>query len=39
MRVYESYGYEEGEDDEDDGMEDRQNIDAIQLMQLSYGGV
>lgn len=37
MRVHESYGYGEGEDDEDEGMEDQQNVDAIPLMQPSYG--
>lgn len=37
MRAHESYGYVEGQGDENDGMEDQQNIDAIPLMQPSYG--
>lgn len=38
MRAHESYGYGgDGEGDEDDGMEDQQSVDAISLMQPSYG--
>lgn len=37
MRVHESYGYDEGGEDDDDGIENQQNVDAIPLMQSSYG--
>lgn len=37
MHAHENYGYDEGEEDDDDEVEDRQNVDAIPLMQPSYG--
>lgn len=38
MRAHESYGYDEGGEEDNDGvMEDQQSVDAISLMQPSYG--